>query len=106
MRDSVKKAVGTTVNDMLKAGLKTTFTKKELDALGVEIPEISLTPEEIKAIRKKTNLSQSIFAKMLNVSISSVRQWEQGQRVPTGATKVLLELLDKSPNILTYRISA
>ena len=106
MRDSIKKAVGTTVNDMLKSGLKTTFTKKELDALGVEIPEILLTPEKIKTIRKKTNLSQSVFAKLLNVSLSSVRQWEQGQRVPTGATRVLLELLDKSPNILDYRISA
>ena len=106
MRDSIKKAVGTTVNDMLKAGLKTTFTKKELDALGVQIPEISLTPENIKAIRKKTNLSQNVFAKLLNVSLSSIRQWEQGQRIPSGATKVLLELLDKSPHILDYRISA
>jgi len=74
--------------------------------LGVEIPEISLIPEKIKAIRGKTNLSQSVFAKLLNVSLSSVRQWEQGQRAPTGATKVLLELLDKFPNILDYRISA
>jgi putative transcriptional regulator len=106
MRDSIKKAVGTTVNDMLKAGLKTTFTKKELDALGVQIPEISLSPEKIKAIRKKTKLSQSVFSNLLNVSLSSVRQWEQGHRVPTGATKVLLELLDKSPHILDYRIRA
>ncbi|MCP4753008.1 MAG: helix-turn-helix domain-containing protein [Proteobacteria bacterium] len=106
MRKSIKNAVGTTVHDMLKAGLKSTFTQKELDTLGVQIPEISMTAEQIKSIRQKTNLSQSVFAKLLNVSLSSVRQWEQGQRVPTGATKVLLELLDKSPRILDYRISA
>lgn len=106
MRKSIKDAVGTTVHDMLKTGLKSTFTQKELDSLGVQIPEISITPEQIRNIRLKTNLSQSVFAKLLNVSLSSVRQWEQGQRVPTGATKVLFELLDKSPHILDYRISA
>ena len=91
---------------MLNAELKSSFTKKELDQLGVIIPEISMTPEQIKKIRQKTKLSQSVFAGLLNVSLSSVRQWEQGTRVPTGATKVLLELLNKSPHILDYRISA
>ncbi len=105
MKQSIKDAIGTTVQDMLEFGIKSTFTKKELNALGVIIPEIAMTPNQIKKIRKKTKLSQSVFAKLLNVSLSSVRQWEQGARVPNGSTKVLLELLDKSPHILDYRIS-
>jgi len=106
MKKSIDEAVRATVQDMLNAELKSSFTKKELNQLGVTIPEISMTPEQIKKIRQKTKLSQSVFAKLLNVSLSSVRQWEQGSRIPTGATKVLLELLDKSPHILDYRISA
>jgi putative transcriptional regulator len=106
MKKSINEAVIATVQDMLNAELKSSFTKKELDQLGVTIPEISMTPEQIKKIRQKTKLSQCVFAKLLNVSLSSVRQWEQGTRIPTGATKVLLELLDKSPHILDYRISA
>ncbi len=106
MKKSIKDAVRTTVQDMLNSDLKSSFTKKELDNLGVIIPEISMTPNQIKKIRQKTSLSQSVFAELLNVSLSSVRQWEQGARVPTGATKVLLELLDKSPHILDYRIGA
>lgn len=106
MKKSIKEAVGTTVQDMLDAGFKTTLTKKELDALGIRIPEISMNAKQIKSIRLKTNLSQSVFAELLNVSLSSVRQWEQGKRIPTGSTKVLLELLDKSPHILDYRIGA
>lgn len=106
MRKSIKDAVGSTVQDMMDAGLKTSFTKKELDSLGVVVPKISLTSEQIKTIRLKTKLSQSVFAKVLNVSLSSVRQWEQGARVPSGSTMVLLELLDKSPHILDYRIGA
>jgi putative transcriptional regulator len=45
-----------------------------------------------------------VFARLLNVSISSIRQWEQGSRKPTGSAKVLLELLDREPHILDYRI--
>ena len=106
MKKTIKSAVSSVVQDMLDAGLKSSFTKKELDHLGITIPDISMTSEQIQKIRKKTNLSQSVFAKLLNVSLSSVRQWEQGARIPTGSTKVLLELLDKSPHILNYRITA
>lgn len=104
MKKSMKDAIGHTVQDMLNSGLNTSFTAKELNALGVIIPDITITPNQIKKIRQKTNLSQSVFARLLNVSPSSVRQWEQGKRSPTGSTKVLLELLDKSPQILNYRI--
>lgn len=104
MRTSIKKAIGTTVQDMLDSGLKSSFTKKELNSLGVKIPEIIITSAEIKEIREKTNLSQTVFAKVLNVSPSSIRQWEQGTRIPTGSTKVLLELLNRSPHLLDYRI--
>jgi len=106
MRKSIKEAIGTTVQDMLKSGFKSSFTQKELNSIGVKIPEIVITSTQIKKIRKKKNLSQTVFAKLLNVSPSSVRQWEQGKRIPTGSTKVLLELLDMSPHILDYRISA
>ncbi|ETR70005.1 MAG: transcriptional regulator [Candidatus Magnetoglobus multicellularis str. Araruama] len=105
MRDSIKRAIGETVQDMLNSEFETSFTKKELDLLGITIPEIKLTTYQIKSIRKKMNLSQMVFAKLLNVSPSSIRQWEQGKRKPTGPTKILYELLDKSPNLLDHRLS-
>lgn len=106
MRTSIKKAISETVQDILDAGFGTSFTEKELNKLAVKIPPISLAPKRIKKIRKKTNLSQSVFARLLNVSSSSIRQWEQGKRMPTGSTKVLLDILDKNPHILDYRIQA
>ena len=106
MRDLIKTAIGETVQAMLNSGIKTSFTKKEFDLLGIKIPEIQLTTYQIKAIREQMNLSQSVFAKLLNVSPSSIRQWEQGKRKPTGSTKILLELLEKSPHLLDYRLSA
>jgi len=104
MRESIIESIGSTVQDLMNSGLKTSFTKKELDLLGVKIPEVQLTTHQIKGIRTQMNLSQTVFAKLLNVSPSSIRQWEQGKREPTGATKILLELLKKSPHILDYRL--
>ncbi|MBT3805344.1 MAG: helix-turn-helix domain-containing protein [Desulfobacula sp.] len=106
MRDSIKKAVGETVQDLINSGFKTSFTEKELNSLGVTIPEVQLTTLQIKEIREELNLSQAVFARLLNVSPSSIRQWEQGKRKPTGATRVLLDLLKRSPHILNYRLRA
>lgn len=104
MRNSIKDAIGSTAQGLLDSGLGTSFSEKELKELGVKIPEVTVTATQIQKIRKQTKLSQSVFAKVLNVSSSSVKQWEQGTRSPTGATKVLLDLLKKEPHLLDYRI--
>lgn len=106
MRKAMREAIGETVQDLLDSDLPVSFTKKDFDELGVEFSNVSITPEEIQAIRARTRLSQAVFAKLLSVSLSSVRQWEQGKRKPTGSTKVLLDLLNMSPHILDYRIKA
>jgi len=106
MRKSIKNAIGDTVNELLKSNIKTSFSEKELKSLGIEIPKVEINSKDIQEIRSRTKLSQSVFAKVLNVSPSSVRQWEQGKRTPSGSTKILLELLKENPNILNYRIDS
>jgi len=106
MRDSIKEAIGGTVQEMVDSKINVSFTKKELNTLGITIPQIDeVTASQVQAVRKSMNLSQSIFAELLNVSASSIRQWEQGKRHPTGAARVLLELLERSPHSLDYRLS-
>ncbi|MFT4929513.1 MAG: putative transcriptional regulator [Phenylobacterium sp.] len=105
MRDSMKEAIGSLAQGLIESGLGSAFSEKELAELGVKIPAIEvITAEKVKHIREKVNLTQTVFARLLNVSVSSIRQWEQGKRSPTGATKVLLDLLDKEPHALDYRI--
>ena len=106
MRESMKNSIAETVQDLMDAGLTTSLTDKELKTLGVNIPEVKVTAEDIKKIRESIHLSQPVFAKLLNVSASSVKQWEQGKRTPTGSTKILLELLEKEPHILDYRLTS
>jgi len=104
MRNSMKETMRDTVQGFVDIGIKTSFTKRQLDELGVEIKDIKIDSNKIKNIRKIMNLSQTVFAKILNVSIGAVRQWEQGKRTPTGSTMVLLEMLEKEPDLLDYRI--
>jgi putative transcriptional regulator len=104
MRKSMKSAISGTVQYMVDNSLTTSFTEKELNALGVVVPTVEMNSEHIKEIREKVHLSQAVFAKLLNVSPSSIKQWEQGKRNPTGATKVLLEILEREPHILDYRL--
>jgi putative transcriptional regulator len=52
---------------------------------------------DIRRIREKYNLTQEQFAAMLGISVGTLRNWEQGRRVPEGPAKVLLRVADKFP---------
>ncbi len=60
------------------------------------------TKEQLLAIsaRKSVNLTQREFAKLLNVSIDTVQDWEQGRRSPRGAAKTLLKIAHNHPKVL------
>lgn len=50
-----------------------------------------------RRIRNRLGLSQAEFSRRINVSLETVRNWEQGKRSPSGAAKALLKILDKAP---------
>jgi len=53
------------------------------------------TPNEIKALRKKYNLSQAALATLMNTNSSAISKWESGEKIPRGAALKLLHLLNK-----------
>ncbi len=56
------------------------------------------TPPDIKQIRKKLGKSQSEFAFMIGVSVSTLQNWEQGRRKPEGPARALLQVAAKNPD--------
>lgn len=50
-----------------------------------------------RRVRRRLGFSQAEFAQRIDVSLDTIRNWEQGKRSPTGAAKALLKVLDKSP---------
>ncbi len=67
-------------------------TLREIEALAV--PEVKeMSAEEICKIREANRLSQPVFAKYLNVGRSTVSQWEQGKKKPSGSAARLLDIV-------------
>ena len=60
------------------------------------------TPEQLLAIsaRRSVKLTQRQFASLINVSVDSVQDWEQGRRSPRGAAKTVLRVVMSYPEIL------
>jgi putative transcriptional regulator len=55
------------------------------------------TPSRIHAVRESSGLSQAQFARLLNVSVKTLQNWEQARREPTGPAKALLRIVEKEP---------
>lgn len=53
------------------------------------------TAMDVAQIRKKTGLSQKEFSGVFLIPLSTLRQWEQGKRVPQGPAQALLRIIDK-----------
>lgn len=50
-----------------------------------------------RRVRKRLGLSQTEFSQRIDVSLDTIRNWEQGKWQPTGAAKTLLKILDRAP---------
>ncbi len=105
MSNSAMDSLKETVRDLDAIGLNTVFSKRDLKRLGIYPQKITISPEDIKSIRNTLNISQAVFASILDVNQSIVAKWEQGQRNPNGTARVLLDALKKNPHILDYRLS-
>jgi putative transcriptional regulator len=53
---------------------------------------------DIKRIRSGYKLSQGEFAALLGISVSTLRNWEQGRRTPDGPARILLQVAAKHPD--------
>jgi putative transcriptional regulator len=58
-----------------------------------------------RRVRKRMGLTQKEFSQRIDVSLDTIRNWEQGKRYPTGAAKALLKVLDKSPESALLALS-
>ena len=87
-------SVHATVAGLHRAGVVEARTMRDFDALCLP-PVRSLGPRQIAALRKREKVSQPVFAKYLNVSKSSVSQWESGAKNPDPAALKLLDLVKR-----------
>lgn len=59
--------------------------------------EFAVDAAQVRAVRTATGLSQAQFARLIEVNVGTLRNWEQGLRTPTGPARALLKALKAKP---------
>lgn len=85
-------AIHSLMSDLHQGGAISDEKMRHYDSMCL-VPVEEMSAQEISDIRKKENLSQSVFAFYLNVSKNSVSAWERGIKKPSGAALKLLTLV-------------
>lgn len=92
MDKSILEVVHKSAKGLYDAGIVDATTMHEFDALCLT-PVKDFTAYEIKLLRLKEHVSQAVFARYLNTSPSTVKQWEQGGKRPRGTSLKLLNII-------------
>lgn len=85
-------SVHKTAAGLHKAGLVDKATMREFDAMCLT-PVDPLSPDQIRALREREQVSQPVFAHYLNVRKDAVSKWERGEKRPDGPSLKLLNLV-------------
>jgi len=99
-----EKRNGMSIFEQLKAGLgdSIAYSKGELSLKTTGLPPLppKAQARDIVSLRRRFNMSQSVFAAVLNVSPRTVQSWEQGAREPSDAALRMIQVVRAAPNIV------
>ena len=87
-------AIHSSASGMYRAGTIDKATMREFDESCLSVPA-EIKPAQIKKLREKVHVSQPVFARYLNTSESTVKQWETGAKKPSGIALKLLAVVQK-----------
>ena len=60
------------------------------------LPE--LTPDALRGIRNRLNVSRAVFAHMIRIPVRTVERWEQGRSRPPDSATALILMAEKYPD--------
>ena len=93
-KSPIFEAVHETANDLHRLGFIDKRKMRKFDVLCLD-PIPAYDSEKIRTLRDQLQLSQAVLASVLNISLSTVRKWEVGDKHPSGPSLKLLNLLDR-----------
>jgi len=91
---SILEIVHEGARDLHRLGFIDKRRMREYDALCLK-PIQEYDAAKIKALRERQQLSQAVFASVLNTSLSTVRKWEAGDKRPSGPSQKLLDIIER-----------
>ena len=63
----------------------------------VAVPVETATLPAVRDLRRRARLTQQQFAARLGVPVETIRNWEQGKRMPRGPARALLAVIAHAP---------
>lgn len=94
------------VYESIVAGLTEAVTDAKAEKKTLHRQTVTIVPvkeykaSEIQDIRKKTGMSQKIFASYIGVSTKTVEAWEAGTNHPSGAASRLLSMMEMDVELI------
>ena len=93
-KSPIFEAVHESASDLHRLGFIDKRKMRKFDVLCLD-PIPAYDSEKIRTLRDQLQLSQAVLASVLNISLSTVRKWEVGDKHPSGPSLKLLNLLDR-----------
>lgn len=82
-----------TLGDLQTVGALSEQTLRDFELQYLSPSDYS--PEDIKKLRDRLQVSQAVFAAYLNAPLVTVKQWENGKKRPRGMALRLLSIIDR-----------
>jgi putative transcriptional regulator len=81
--------------------LKTRFTVRTVK---LKLVPKNYTAQMVRGVRQQLRASQAVFAQFLGVSVSTVQDWEQGNKPPRGSACRLMDEIRTDPSYWNKRL--
>jgi putative transcriptional regulator len=98
------------VFEQMRAGLEDSIAWSKgqisLKTTTLPAPPPKAGAAHILALRRRLNMSQTVFAATINVSPKTIQSWEQGTRVPSDAALRLVQVVALQPGIVEQLFAA
>lgn len=97
------------MDDKLFRALDANLKEAVKVAKGTSAPKsvyVVLSPTEIKAIRASVRMSQAVFARSFQLSLDTIKGWEQGKRKPDAAAANYLRMIQADPEHVQRTLAA
>ncbi len=75
----------------IKKGAEEALAWKQGKKTGARVRQY--TAMDVTEIRKNANMTQKEFSESFSIPLPTLRQWEQGKRVPQGPAQALLRII-------------
>ncbi|VVN20333.1 helix-turn-helix domain-containing protein [Pseudomonas fluorescens] len=94
-KSEVFESIHESASALLAVGAISKSTMREFDESCLATVPEAIPADQIKALRERNNVSQPVFARYLNTSASTIKQWESGEKHPSGMALKLLSIVQK-----------